>query len=190
MAKKDNSPVAPVVTTLPLPNSDNAMVIDLPDGQKLFVGKMETGSVIEVATWRGTGRPDSRTTRLMLGVSSQGKVEEPEEQEGAKSSAVKPSVFSQVQSVATRAISNVKNTLSKAKKFKIEKPTTSPTLTAPITSTASSRDADKNVQAWLDSIITKSEKKESTQGTIKPAVKKKTVKKTASKKTSTSRRSR
>ena len=57
MAKKDNSPVAPVVTTLPLPNSDNAMVIDLPDGQKLFVGKMETGSVIEVATWRGTGRP-------------------------------------------------------------------------------------------------------------------------------------
>ena len=45
------------------------MVIDLPDGQKLVVGKMIQGSVIEVATWRGTGRPDSRTSRLMLGMS-------------------------------------------------------------------------------------------------------------------------
>jgi hypothetical protein len=31
---------------------------------------MESGSVIEVATWRGTGRPDSRTNRLMLGMSN------------------------------------------------------------------------------------------------------------------------
>jgi hypothetical protein len=30
---------------------------------------MAEGSVIEVATWRGTGRPDSRTSRLMLGMS-------------------------------------------------------------------------------------------------------------------------
>ncbi len=29
---------------------------------------MTLGSVIEVATWRGVGRPDSRTSRLMLGV--------------------------------------------------------------------------------------------------------------------------
>jgi len=42
----------------------------LPDGQKLVIGKMSQGSVIEVATWRGTGRPDSRTSRLMLGMSS------------------------------------------------------------------------------------------------------------------------
>lgn len=190
MAKKENSPVAPVVTTLPLPNSDNAMVIDLPDGQKLVVGKMQTGTVIEVATWRGTGRPDSRTTRLMLGVSSQENVEAHAEQQGSKPSATKASAISQVQSVATKALSSVKNTLSKAQKFKIEKPTTSPTLSAPIASTGSSSEADNDVQAWLDSIIAKSEKKESTQGTIKPAVKKKTAKKAASKKTSTSRRTR
>jgi ribosomal protein S16 len=36
----------------------------------LLVGKMSHGTVIEVATWRGTGRPDSRTNRLMLGMSS------------------------------------------------------------------------------------------------------------------------
>jgi hypothetical protein len=60
----------PKVSKLPLPASDSPLVIDLPDGQKLVIGKMSQGSVIEVATWRGTGRPDSRTSRLMLGMSS------------------------------------------------------------------------------------------------------------------------
>jgi len=70
MSKKKAAPSAPVVTNLPLPISDTPLVIDLPDGQKLVIGKMSQGSVIEVATWRGTGRPDSRTSRLMLGMSS------------------------------------------------------------------------------------------------------------------------
>ena len=48
---------------------EQPLVIDLPDGQKLVIGQMAAGSVIEVATWRGTGRPDSRTSRLMLGMS-------------------------------------------------------------------------------------------------------------------------
>jgi hypothetical protein len=60
----------PKVSKLPLPATDSPLVIDLPDGQKLVIGKMSQGSVIEVATWRGTGRPDSRTSRLMLGMSS------------------------------------------------------------------------------------------------------------------------
>lgn len=46
------------------------LVVDLPEGQKLVVGNLDPGTVIEVATWRGTGRPDSRTNRLMLGVST------------------------------------------------------------------------------------------------------------------------
>lgn len=70
MARKREEVISPVVTSLPLPSSDSVLVIDLPDGQKLLVGKMSHGSVIEVATWRGTGRPDSRTNRLMLGMSS------------------------------------------------------------------------------------------------------------------------
>ena len=58
------------LSRLPMPPSDSPLVIDLPDGQKLVLGNMPAGSVIEVATWRGTGRPDSRTSRLMLGVSN------------------------------------------------------------------------------------------------------------------------
>jgi hypothetical protein len=69
MAKKQEEHIEPVVSSIPVPQSDSPLVIDLPDGQKLVVGNLPNGSVIEVATWRGTGRPDSRTQRLMLGVS-------------------------------------------------------------------------------------------------------------------------
>lgn len=56
---------------LPLSTVDNTppLLLDLPDGQQLVVGKLPDGIVIEIATWRGTGRPDSRTNRMMLGVS-------------------------------------------------------------------------------------------------------------------------
>lgn len=63
------------VSSIPVPPADSALVIDLPEGQKLVLGKMDEGTVIEVATWRGTGRPDSRTNRLMLGVSFGGAAE-------------------------------------------------------------------------------------------------------------------
>jgi hypothetical protein len=69
-AKKDNLPTKPIVSRVPLPVSDSALVIDLPDGQKLVIGKMSQGTVIEVATWRGVGRPDSRTNRMMFGMST------------------------------------------------------------------------------------------------------------------------
>jgi hypothetical protein len=70
LANQEGENSAPKVSKLPLPISDSPLVIDLPDGQKIVVGKMTQGSVIEVATWRGVGRPDSRTSRLMLGMGS------------------------------------------------------------------------------------------------------------------------
>jgi len=81
---EENKKPAPIISKLPIPISDSPLVIDLPDGQKLVVGRMIQGTVIEVATWRGTGRPDSRTSRLMLGMSI-GDVNTPKE-EGAPSS--------------------------------------------------------------------------------------------------------
>jgi hypothetical protein len=54
----------------PITETQPPLVIDLPEGQKMVVGKLDPDTVIEVATWRGTGRPDSRTNRLMLGVTS------------------------------------------------------------------------------------------------------------------------
>jgi hypothetical protein len=69
----DKDPRLEEVETSTLPLSDREenppLVVDLPDGQKLVVGDIKAGTVIEVATWRGTGRPDSRTHRFMLGIS-------------------------------------------------------------------------------------------------------------------------
>lgn len=77
---------------LPLARRDEQppLVVDLPEGQKLVVGKLEEGYVIEVASWRGTGRPDSRTSRLMLGVTKDddteiaGQLTAPQDQDGAE----------------------------------------------------------------------------------------------------------
>ena len=75
MAKKKQEVTPPAISTIPLADQESPLVIDLPDGQKLVVGNIAHGTVIEVATWRGTGRPDSRTSRLMLGVSSTNSVD-------------------------------------------------------------------------------------------------------------------
>lgn len=79
-------PLATIGTPTPL-------VIDLPDGQKLVVSNLDPGTVIEVATWRGTGRPDSRTNRLMLGVSSA--ADEPSESEQSPTKRLKRAKGSQ-----------------------------------------------------------------------------------------------
>jgi hypothetical protein len=68
MTKKKVTKMNPTISNIPIAVSENPLVIDLPDGQKLVLGKLSAGAVIEVATWRGTGRPDSRTNRLMLGM--------------------------------------------------------------------------------------------------------------------------
>jgi len=150
MARKREVVSAPIVTSLPLPSSDSVLVIDLPDGQKLLVGKMSSGSVIEVATWRGTGRPDSRTNRLMLGMSSS----ESETQLGAPDSqddmvvdkrSVKYwlwlvlQIFRKIKELSRVAGAQVKALLTKKKN-----------------SENFSKPADKiedDVQAWLDNIM-------------------------------------
>jgi hypothetical protein len=98
LAASESEKSSPKVSKLPLPISDSPLVIDLPDGQKIVVGKMTLGSVIEVATWRGVGRPDSRTSRLMLGMGS-GNVNEDSESgetnqsQGERKAPVKPKGF-------------------------------------------------------------------------------------------------
>ena len=70
MDSRELEPVEGQPLPLAVANENPPLVVDLPEGQKLVVGNLDPGTVIEVATWRGTGRPDSRTNRLMLGVST------------------------------------------------------------------------------------------------------------------------
>ena len=151
MARKSEAPPTPVVTSLPLPSSDSVLVIDLPDGQKLLVGKMSHGTVIEVATWRGTGRPDSRTNRLMLGMSSNETEPTVNSNEAQDDLVVDKrsirywiwlvlQISKSVKASAATAISKVKDLLGKKKK---------------VADPASTKYAiEDDVQAWLDNLKT------------------------------------
>lgn len=100
MANQESDKGSPKVSKLPLPISDSPLVIDLPDGQKIVVGKMTQGSVIEVATWRGVGRPDSRTSRLMLGMGSGNVNEDSEGEQSQQPGPARPPVSKKPQGFA------------------------------------------------------------------------------------------
>jgi hypothetical protein len=156
MARKNEENSAPVVTSLPLPSSDSVLVIDLPDGQKLLVGKMNHGTVIEVATWRGTGRPDSRTNRLMLGMSSNDSESQVNSQESEEEMVVDKrsakywvwlamQITKKAKDLAVATLLMVKALISKkSNKVKSSKPAES---------------IEDDVQAWLDNIKSSQPKK-------------------------------
>jgi hypothetical protein len=149
MARKNEVNSAPVVTSLPLPSSDSVLVIDLPDGQKLLVGKMNHGTVIEVATWRGTGRPDSRTNRLMLGMSSSDSDSQVNSQEAAEEMVVdkrsiKYWIWLTVQ--LSKKVKDLANSLWLKIKSLITKKSDS------LKSSKPSDSIEDDVQAWLDNI--------------------------------------
>jgi len=187
MARKNEENPAPVVTSLPLPSSDSVLVIDLPDGQKLLVGKMNHGTVIEVATWRGTGRPDSRTNRLMLGMSSsdseaQVNSQDSEDEMVVDKRSVKYWIWLAAQ-ISKKAKDLVVTSLLKVKALLSNKSNKANT-SKPVES------IEDDVQAWLDNIKSSQPKKstlalkgsaksQSTSKTTKSA--QKSVKKSGSK---------
>ena len=212
MANNPTPEEKPKVSKLPLPISDSPLVIDLPDGQKIVIGKMTQGSVIEVATWRGVGRPDSRTSRLMLGVGN-GNVNEDQGsangQPATPAKAVKPKDWRVVLYYLAIAINAVKKLplssyakkLSLApllKKFttkskaaseakKLDAPSTQP-IGSENKSTSTLTQVDEDIEAWLNKISEKaSQKSANSSTTAKTTVKKsapvkKTVKRTATSK--------
>ena len=202
LANQEGEKSTPKVSKLPLPISDSPLVIDLPDGQKIVVGKMTQGSVIEVATWRGVGRPDSRTSRLMLGMGSGNVNEDTDEDSSQQPGPARPPVskkpqgfagviftdeqfiknFSRIKSSAPAKALIQSLTSKKAKKVKrpaeganpaVESPST-PVIAPTITVSPVSEDAE--IEAWLNSITEKAARSSSKS---KPAAKKSPAKKAA-----------
>jgi hypothetical protein len=191
MAKKSQVPPAPEMTALPMTSGDSPLVIDLPDGQKLVVGNLAAGSVIEVATWRGTGRPDSRTSRLMLGMSSaQEKPADAANAAGASASEAKKeaSFISKLLGVLRTLIGKASAPRAAIRKSRGEKKNSAP-LIEKVTPAARTSDAGE-VDDWLNSILEKSAKKQTSVKDVavkstndkKAAPAKKSVKKAPAKK--------
>lgn len=185
MAKKTVNAPAPEMSTLPIKHDDSPIVIDLPDGQKLVVGQLANGSVIEVATWRGTGRPDSRTSRLMLGMSSAAGAQSQAAEDEAAKPAAKPDALSVVKAVIKKAIDTLKR-LPVRQVFVKAKSRSSKKSEKPFIETVASENLAKEsdeVEDWLNTIMAKSEKKVASEKTEvkKPEVKKSAVKKVVKK---------
>jgi len=50
-----------------LDNSENfAPQISLPEGHQITIGELDPGTLVEIATWKGTGRPDESSNRFLL----------------------------------------------------------------------------------------------------------------------------
>lgn len=190
MAKKPEEVGAPKVTNLPLPISDTPLVIDLPDGQKIVIGKLQAGSVIEVATWRGTGRPDSRTNRLMMGMNSGAPA--PSVESAPVSNSNKASVpasnkwqdkaLASVKSFVVLAQLTVKKLISQ---LKDRKPIATK-IQAADTQSASALSSASEVDDWLQKVLERSEKKAAKADKATPKTAKSassTRKKTPAKKT-------
>ena len=62
---------APVITAatsgIRTQSHEELLLIDLPEGPKLVMHALPANSVIEIASWRGIGNPDSRTSRILIG---------------------------------------------------------------------------------------------------------------------------
>ena len=209
MANQESEQGSPKVSKLPLPISDSPLVIDLPDGQKIVVGKMTQGSVIEVATWRGVGRPDSRTSRLMLGMGSGNVNDDSDGDQSQQSGPARPPVsrkpqgfagliftiqhffknFSRINWSATFKALIQSVTSKKAKKVKSpslssdNQPSaeisTASTIAPAITVSPVSEDAE--IEAWLNKITEKASRSSSATS----AAKSKSSSKPAAKKTAT-----
>ena len=201
LANQESEKSAPKVSKLPLPISDSPLVIDLPDGQKIVVGKMTQGSVIEVATWRGVGRPDSRTSRLMLGMGNGNVNEDSDGDESQQPGPARPPVsrkpagfagvifsvqsfitnFSRINWSATFKALLQSLTSKKSKKSKSpsasspDQPQSERVIAPAITVSPVSEDAE--IEAWLNKITEKASR--TTSKSAKPATRKPAAKKSA-----------
>jgi len=180
--KKKSENSEPKISNIPMPISDNPLVVDLPDGQKLILGKLTPGHVIEVATWRGTGRPDSRTARLMLGMTDGSEPAAPEE---SKADSETPSASGRKLKLPFK-VSIPSAKLSNSFKFvftNFSKALARTRELKPIDTTA-----ELNIDAWIESISKEAEAKSqavakrASEPATKVSAAKKSTKKAAPKK--------
>lgn len=47
--------------------TDEGIEIELPEGQRITIGTLPPGTVVEVISWQGTGSPGPKASRLLLG---------------------------------------------------------------------------------------------------------------------------
>ena len=174
--KKSNE--APQVSNLPIPISDTPIVIDLPDGQKLVLGRLGDGTVIEVATWHGVGRPDSRTNRLMIGMSTAAaQIQSPTVEVPTKNETIDAPAGQKIyakwglslvkgsRKILSKTLNSTK--IPKVGRLSPSKVTTFNPISKVSRLSTSHKSEEIDVEAWLDSVVAKSKVKAAKQESAK-----------------------
>ena len=98
------------------------LVIDLPDGQKLYVADLEEGMALEVATWRGVGEPDSRVARMIIAATREDQVARATGNLGKSGSERNRDKYDESQSTAESERTWINHEEEYAEKTKVEMP--------------------------------------------------------------------
>lgn len=73
-AKEENS--LPEIVQAPVVGTQSSeMIVDLPQGQKFTLRGMSPGTIIEIASWSGSGSPDEAAIRMLFGATRDTKFE-------------------------------------------------------------------------------------------------------------------
>jgi len=56
----------------PAPLEGYAATVELPEGHHVTIGELTPGTIVEVATWNGTGKPDETTKRFLISADGTG----------------------------------------------------------------------------------------------------------------------
>lgn len=56
----------------PAPLEGYAATVELPEGHHVTIGELTPGTIVEVATWEGTGKPDQTTRRFLISADGSG----------------------------------------------------------------------------------------------------------------------
>jgi len=56
----------------PAPLEGYAATVELPEGHHVTIGELTPGTIVEVATWNGTGKPDESTKRFLISADGTG----------------------------------------------------------------------------------------------------------------------
>ena len=76
------------------------LTIDLPHNQKLTIGQLKPDTIVEIATWKGSGAPDENSVRMLIGASLQNGAEMAAENEAAAAAVVADAVADVVEAVS------------------------------------------------------------------------------------------
>jgi len=76
------------------------LTIDLPHNQKLTIGQLKPDTIVEIATWKGSGAPDENSVRMLIGASLQNGSEMAAENEAAAAAVVADAVAEVIEAVS------------------------------------------------------------------------------------------